>query len=173
MQLRHYWRRQLLAKAPGLIRVAPCDAPAILAMLSNAPRPRLSWLDRLLSFVTTPFKRLGLSGWTETGCEGRGRGSPVRDAQHSSDGFWTIDVALSAFHIGAGGADLSRVLYLRLEVEPATRAHAACEERLVRAGDLLSFGGAVVIDRDADFLEIHPEEDFAVSARASSAPPRS
>ncbi|MEP6801837.1 MAG: hypothetical protein ABJC07_07865, partial [Acidobacteriota bacterium] len=126
MQLTHYWRRQLLAKAPGLFGVTPCDAPGTLAMLSNAPRPRLSWLDRLLSFVTTPFKRLGLSGWTETGCEGRGRGSPVRDAQHSSDGFWTIDVALSAFHIGAGGADLSRPRYLRLEVEPATRAHAAC-----------------------------------------------
>lgn len=173
MKLRHYWRRQLRAESPGLVDVTPCDSPGTLAMLSGEPRPKLSWLDRLLSFVTTPFKRLGLSGWTETGCAGRGRGSPVRDAQHSSDGFWTIDVALSAFHIGAHGADLSRARYLRLEVEPATRAHAACEERLVRAGDLLSFGGAVVIDRDADFLEIHPEEDFAVSARASSAPPRS
>lgn len=133
-------------------------------MLSREPRPRLSWLDRLLSIITTPFKRLGLSGWSETGCVARGRGSPVRDAQRSADGFWTIDVMLSGFQVGGAAADLSRPLFLRLEIEPDTRAHEACEKHRVREGDVLSFGGAVVIDRDADFLEIHPEEDFAVSS---------
>ena len=167
MKVRHYWRRQLLAKAPTLVAVPTCNAPGTLAMLSSEPRPRLSWLDRLLSFLTTPFKRLGLSGWTETGCAGRGRGSPVRDAQHSSDGFWTIDVALFELQIGAASADLLEPRFIRLEVEPDTGAHAVCERRLVREGDRLSFGGAVVIDRDADFLEIHPDEVFAVSGPAS------
>ena len=88
----------------------------------------------------------------------------MRDAQFSTDGFWTIDVALSDFGIGARKADLSRPLFLRLEVEPDTRAHAVCEAREVRKGDAVSFGGAIVIDRDADFLEIHPDADFAVSA---------
>lgn len=153
-----------MATTPARFVAAACDPAHTLSMLSVEPRPRLSWLSRFLSFLTTPFKRLGISGWSETGCEGRGIGSPVRDAQYSTDGFWTIDVALSDFGIGARKADLSRPLFLRLEIEPDTRAHAICEAREVRKGDAVSFGGAVVIDRDADFLEIHPDGEFAVSA---------
>ncbi|HXM77179.1 MAG TPA: hypothetical protein VN971_10410, partial [Thermoanaerobaculia bacterium] len=110
------------------------------------------------------FKRIGISGWEETGCDARGAGSPVRDAQHSTDGFWTIDVSLAEFSIGPLEADLSFPRYLRLEVEPGTRAHAICARARVRQGTLLSFAGAVVIDRDADFLEIHPDREFRIGA---------
>jgi hypothetical protein len=161
----HYWRRRLEAKEPARLVAAACEAVETLSMLSEEPRPRLSWLVRFLSLLTTPFKRLGISGWSETGCDGRGTGSPVRDAQYSTDGFWTIDVALSDFKIGARRADLSSPLFLRLEIEPGTRAHAVCEARDVREGDVVTFAGAIVIDRDADFLEIHPDADFAVASR--------
>ncbi len=161
----HYWRSRLEAEEPARLVAAACEAAQTLSMLSGEPRPRLSWLVRFLSLLTTPFKRLGISGWSETGCDGRGIGSPVRDAQYSTDGFWTIDVTLSDFGIGARRADLSRPLFLRLEIEPGTRAHAVCEAREVREGDVVTFGGAIVIDRDADFLEIHPDADFAVRSR--------
>jgi hypothetical protein len=113
---------------------------------------------RFIAFLTTPFKRIGISGWKETGCAGEGSGSPVRDAQHSTDGFYTIDVALQALKIGAEAAPAGR--YLRLEVEPKTRAHEVCAEALVRQGMLVTFGGAVVIDTDGPFLEIHPDGEF-------------
>ena len=159
---RHYWRRRLASTVGERLAVASCDPSGTIRMLSAAPRPALRWFDRLVSILTTPFKRIGISGWEETGCDARGAGSPVRDAQHSTDGFWTIDVSLFEISIGPLEADLSFPRYLRLEVEPGTPAHAICARARVRQGTLLSFAGAVVIDRDADFLEIHPDEEFRI-----------
>jgi hypothetical protein len=131
-------------------------------MLSRQPQAALSWFDRFIAFLTTPFKRLGISGWKETGCTGTGRGKPVRDAQHSTDGFWTIDVAVDELSIGSTPADTTPQRYLRLEVEPDTAAHEICAATPILAGTHLSFGGAIVIDTDADFLEIHPDQDFRI-----------
>jgi hypothetical protein len=131
-------------------------------MLSRDPQQALSMLARVLAFLTTPFKRLGISGWKETGCGSEGQGTPVRDAQHSTDGFWTIDVRLSEFSVGGSSADLSMPGFLRLEVEPGTAAHEICAARLIEAGIGLEFGGAVVIDEDGPFLEVHPDRDFRV-----------
>jgi hypothetical protein len=167
-RIRHYWRKRLAER--GLRLAAPsCDAARTLAMLSTAPQDALSWFDRAIAFLTTPFKRLGISGWEETGCEGRGAGSPVRDAQHSTDGFWTIDVLLAGFSVAGRPADLSARRYLRLEVEPGTKAHGVCAAAPPKAGSRLEFGGAIVVDRDGPFLEIHPDEDF----REGISPPAS
>ena len=160
--IRHYWRKSLAREAEAAA-IPVCDAAATLAMLSRAPQPALSWLGRALAFLTTPFKRLGISGWKETGCPSAGRGVPVRDAQHSTDGFWTIDVALSALAVGGMPADLSRPGFLRLEVEPGTAAHRVCAARPIGPATPLGFGGAVVIDEDGPFLEVHPDESFAVT----------
>jgi hypothetical protein len=161
---RHYWRRRLTSTVGERLAAVSCDPPGTIRMLSAAPRPALTWFDRLVSILTTPFKRIGISGWEETGCDARAGGSPVRDAQHSTDGFWTIDVSLAEFSIGPLEADLSSPRYLRLEVEPETPAHAICARTPVRQGAILSFAGAVVIDRDADFLEIHPDREFRIGA---------
>lgn len=163
-RVRHYWRKRLSADSERPLAAPPCDAAATLARLSRDPQPTLSWFDRAVAFLTTPFKRLGISGWKETGCAGAGRGAPVRDAQHSTDGFWTVDVALEAFTIGRLAADALAPRYLRLEIEPGTIAHRICAETPPLTGTSLSFGGAIVIDTDADFLEIHPDEDFRIEA---------
>jgi hypothetical protein len=134
-------------------------------MLSNEPQPALSWFSRLVAFLTTPFKFLGISGWKETGCSAQATGRPVRESQHSTDGFWTIDVELSALTIGATPADLAAPRYMRLEVEPETAAHGVCAGRSIGPADSLAFGGAVVIDTDGPFLEVHPEDDFRIVAR--------
>jgi len=160
-RIRHYWRKRLLPEIDR--RAAPrCDPAKTLGMLSPQPQAALSWFDRFIAFVTTPFKRIGISGWQETGCVGNGSGAPVRDAQHSTDGFWTIDVALSDFSVAGVPADGSSVRYLRLEIEPDTAGHEVCATTPPKRGTLLGFGGAIVIDTDADFLEIHPDEDFRI-----------
>jgi hypothetical protein len=162
MRARHYWRRRLKQVAPESIAPAVCDAPGTVGMLSREPQARLSCFDRWIAFLTTPFKRLGISGWKETGCDADATGRPVRDAQHSTDGFWTIDVRLDSFAIGSAAQDPSHANHIRVEVEPDTRAHAVCARTPILEGTLLSFGGAVVIDTDGPFLEVHPEDDFRV-----------
>ncbi|HEY6221945.1 MAG TPA: hypothetical protein VIX13_05355 [Candidatus Eisenbacteria bacterium] len=157
--IRHYWRKSL---APLRIAAPACDPAGTLAMLSREPQTALCLLARALAFLTTPFKRLGISGWRETGCDSEGHGTPVRGAQHSTDGFWTIDVRLSAFTTGGSPADLFAPGFLRLEIEPGTAAHAICAERAIGPGMELEFGGAVVVDEDGPFLEVHPDRQFGI-----------
>ncbi len=167
---KHYWRREVLRRRPERFAPIVCDPSGTAARLSTSPQKPLSWFDRWIAWFTTPFKFCGISGWEETGCEADASGRPVRDAQHSTDGFWTIDVALETFAIGATPADLSRPKFLRLEVEPETRAHAVCVGTRVREGMLLSFGGPVVVDTDGPFLEVHPEDDFAIASAQVPSP---
>ena len=160
MRIRHYWRKHVAEHEPARMRAVTCDAAATVALLSKEPQEALGWFSRFLAFLTTPFKRIGISGWKETGCAGEGSGRPVRDAQHSTDGFYTIDVALQSLTVGAEAAPAGR--YLRLEVEPGTRAHEVCASTPVEQGSVVTFGGALVIDTDGPFLEIHPDETFGV-----------
>jgi len=135
-------------------------------MLSREPQESLGWLARAIAFLATPFKFLGISGWTDTGCHAEASGSPVRDAQHSTDGFWTIDVGLDALRIGGASAEPRR--FLRLEIEPGTRAHEICERSQVVAGAALCFGGPIVVDTDGPFLELHPDAEFEISEISGS-----
>jgi hypothetical protein len=159
---KHYWRKQLREEAPERFAAVACDTKATSAMLSLEPQRALSWFSRWLAFLTTPFKRFGISGWKETGCGARASGRPVRGAQHSTDGFWTVDVALEELAIGTMPVDLSVPRYLRLEVEPNTAAHEVCAGNAIEPSAELAFGGAVVIDTDGPFLEVHPEENFRI-----------
>jgi hypothetical protein len=169
IRAKHYWRREARERRPETFAAIVCDAEGAIAKLSTERQPALSWFGRFIAFLTTPFKFLGISGWQETGCEAQARGRPVRDAQHSTDGFWTIDVALDAFRIGAASADLAKPKFIRLEVEPGTKAHDVCAATQVLEGADLAFGGAVVVDTDGPFLEVHPEDDFQIAGGSSTA----
>ena len=161
MRVRHYWRRRIREARPRLAAGLVCDPAATVGALSLEPRPPLSWLSRWIAVLTTPFKFLGISGWKETGCDARVVGVPVRPAQHSTDGFWTIDVELRLFQIGSVVAVSPR--YLRIEVEPDTFAHEVCSLHPVGPATRLELSGPVVIDSDAGgFLESHPGDDFRI-----------
>src|SRR5260221_12357746 len=112
MRIRHYWRKHIEENEPARVRANVCDAAGTAAMLSKEPQDALGWFSRFVAFLTTPFKRIGISGWKETGCMGEGSGRPVRDAQHSTDGFYTIDVRLERLAVGAQAAPAGRVLRL-------------------------------------------------------------
>ena len=162
MRVRHLWyhRQNRTGWRDAFAAAAPCDPVRTIARLSAVPQPELGWFARAVAWFTTPFKFLGVSGWVDTGCAGSGSGRLVRDAQHSTDGFWTVDVALEEFAIAAFGAPPGR--FLRLEFEPETGAHRVCSERRLSADERIRFGGPVVIDTDGPFLEMHPDGDFAV-----------
>ena len=135
-----------------------CRPSDIVAQLDRLPQPELSWIDRKIGALTTPFKYAGISGWEDTGCTGRIVGVVVRDAAHSSGGLFTIDIRLSSVRIGDQTGAPGR--YLRIEVEPGTKAHRVCRKRRVRQGAVVAASGPVVFDKDGPFLELHPDEDF-------------
>ena len=162
MRIGHLWYHRAARKGgewrAAFLRSRPCDPAATIGRLSTAPQGRLGWFSRWIAILTTPFKFLGVSGWTDTGCSGRGIGTLVREAQHSTDGFWTLDVRLEAFSIGNRKALPGR--FLRIEIEPGTRAHAACEATTLPEDCPVWFGGPILVDTDGPFLEAHPDADF-------------
>src|SRR5262249_53517151 len=137
--MKHYWHHAIARKAPEKLVKPVCDSAGTIAKLSLEPQKALSWFDRALAFLTTPFKFLGISGWKETGCDAGASGGPVRDAQHSTDGFWTIDVALASFSIGGSSPEPAPPRFIRVEVEPDTAAHTVCEARRITVGTDIRF----------------------------------
>jgi hypothetical protein len=137
-----------------------CRPSDIVAQLDRLPQPELSWLDRKIGALTTPFKYAGISGWEDTGCTGRLVGVAVRDAAHSSGGLFTIDVRLSSIRIGDETGLPGR--YLRIEVEPGTKAHHFARKHPIRRGTVVAASGPVVFDEDGPFLELHPDTDFRI-----------
>jgi hypothetical protein len=160
--MKHYWHHAIAREAREKLAKPVCDPDATIGLVSRRPQEPLSWVDRAIAFLTTPFKFLGISGWKETGCNAEASGRLVHDAQHSTDGFWTIDVALESFSIGSTPAGAQPPKFVRVEVEPRTAAHAVCAASQIAAHIEIAFGGPVVIDTDGPFLEVHPDGDFRV-----------
>lgn len=133
-----------------------CNPQWVLTHLGVSAEDRLTFEDRKLGWFTTPFKRLGFGGWVATGCAGEATGRVVRDAQHSTDGFWTIDVDLTGFAIL--DQRLSAHRFVRIEVQPDTPAHTAVEARPPRANEMIRFSGDVLIDthHGDELIEVHP-----------------
>lgn len=142
-----------------------CNAQWVVDQLSLAPQSSLSTFDRLLGFITNPFKEQGISGWVETGCTATAMAVPVRDGQHSTDGFWTIDARLISFNVGAFAAPPDR--FIRIEVRPGTQAHAMVDAHHVTPVDILLLNAPVLIDTDGPFLELHPNQGFQIWDNAS------
>ena len=136
-----------------------CDPSGVIAQLSGSPQEKLHQSSKDVGSLTTPPKREGILGWINTGCRAEAVGVPVRDAAHSTDDFWTIDVELKAIVINGVRAPVARQ-YIRIEVEPVGRAHDFCDHRPITSSDTLQFGGPVLTDTDGPFLEIHPIDDF-------------
>lgn len=166
-----YLSHVLAANDPGLAREIndiigrSCDAPRVFSALSDHSERQLGDLDKNGGILTTPLKRIGISGWTPTGCPGQGQGTLTTDAAHSSDGFWTVDVQLDYVSIGSlEAAPPSR--FLRIELEPNLPAHNYAQSHSLKKGDRVLFGGPVVFDNDLPhrFLEVHPIDLFVKTA---------
>jgi hypothetical protein len=142
--------------------VALCNPDWVINHLGKHPEDRLDPVSRDIGFLTTPLKRLGFGGWVDTGCEATAKGWPVRNAQHSTDGFWTIDVKLEEFTIQnrklAGGVQR----WVRIEVEPNTPAHA---KAAARANTFISVHGHVLIDthHGDELIEVHPFDPITLA----------
>ena len=109
-------------REPGAeARRPPCKPAVTLSRLSTKPQDALKDIDRVSGIATTPVKKAGISGWSDTGCTAEAEGVLVREAAHSTEGFWTVDVRLERFEIDKVQASPGR--FLRIEVAPGTTAH--------------------------------------------------
>lgn len=144
----------------------PSDCATAVAKLRTEPNEPLGLLARWAGWLTTPFKRLGVFGWEDTGCRvERAEGVLVRDGQWSTDGFWTVDVRLSSFTVA--GVVASECRFIRLEIHPGTHAHTIAEATPLTTGTRIVFGGPLLVDHDPPgWLEVHPDTDFAVTPPA-------
>ncbi len=135
--------------------VAVCNGDWVVANLGTHAEDSLDDFDKSVGFLSTPLKRLGISGWVDTGCDASAQGWAVRDAQHSTDGFWTIDVKLAQFTTNGKSLPANQTQFVRIEVEPNTPAHA---KAAVKANQFIRFDGHVLIDthHGEELIEVHP-----------------
>jgi hypothetical protein len=139
-----------------------CRAERTLRRLSRKPEEKLDALDQATGSLTTPFKKVGVSGWKDTGCDAEGVGVAVREAQKSAKDFWTVDVELERLAVGSTTAPPGR--FLRIEIWPGTHGSALLQRTKLGKGTRVAFGGPFLIDEDGPFLEVHPDEDFRILA---------
>lgn len=131
-----------------------------LARLSTKPQDALKDVDKVTAVATTQIKKTGISGWSDTGCTAEAEGVLVREAAHSTEGFWTLDVRLERFAIDKAEASAGR--FVRIEVAPGTKAHEVTSAKTLPEGTRVGFGGPILIDHDGDYLEVHPNATFRV-----------
>ncbi len=146
-------------------RRPPCDAAKEVARFMTVPKPELHKLDRSAGALTTPLKFLstlfdGPNAWEDTGCSVSGIGRPVREGQHSTDGFYTVDVAVIDLVIE--GVRVGPGRFVRLEILPGRPAHESAKRRRPAPADVIRFTGPLVWDKDKDaahprgHMEVHP-----------------
>jgi hypothetical protein len=149
-------------------RRPPCNAAIEIHHFMAVKKDALDSKAKLAGFITTPLKYIstgfdGFAAWRDTGCNASGVGIPVRTAQHSTDGLYTVDVALRSAEVN--GFKVPLPAFVRLEVKPGRPAHASMRERLPQPTDVIRFSGPLVWDKDKDcphhcdgHMEIHPFE---------------
>lgn len=82
---------------------------------------RIPWIHRYLgSLFTTPFKYVGISGWTDYCVEACAVGTVVH-ADRSVDGFYTVDLALDSFAVQGQGTELTKPRFVRAETRGPAR----------------------------------------------------
>lgn len=142
-----------------------CNPQEQINRLMSVPKKTLSDFDRMAGMVSTTGKYLISifdmgSGWEPTGCDAVGVGRPIRDAQNSSDGIWTVDVAIAKLQVGDKFAPTGR--YIRLELLPGRDSSRSAAAHPPGPNDLIGFKGPLVWDKDTDgdhphgHMEMHP-----------------
>jgi hypothetical protein len=142
---------------------ALCAADWVIGKLGKNAEAKLDALDVGPGFLTTPLKRLGFGGWVDTGCRARAEGWVVRNAQWSTDKFYTIDLKLRSFVIGDRQLkpELAGKRFVRLEIEPGTPAHKSAN---ARTNQIIRVEGIVLVDthHGDELIEIHPHNPIVV-----------
>ncbi len=137
----------------------------IASVLRAEANPPLDILARSTGIVTTYLgKMLGVQGWRNYHILAKVDGTVVHAAS-SSDGFYTIDIAVSHIVVGGSPVYLGHHSYIRIEVKPWVRGGAPLP---VFQDSELCISGALMWDGDG-FLEVHPQKAADIVRRSCDA----
>ena len=120
--------------------------------LEQSVNGKVGGFSRAAGFFFTPFKRLGIMGWSDLGYDGEITGL-VKQTAKSTDQFYTVDMKLESLQIDGRNIPLTGDRYLRAEI-------CLCEVKLTESdrpqvGEKVWMRGRMVWDGDG-FVEIHP-----------------
>lgn len=144
----------------ALVDVRTCAVNPKALGLQRQHRP-LNLLDRISALLTTPFKYLGILGWTDLEAGAEVWGNVMHDPAWSTDGFTTVDVAIAKLDVVVGHARCTYArhavvepeAWIRIEIKPWVLFPPHVD---LKAGDAVRIRGRLRVDHGA-FYEIHPE----------------
>lgn len=126
----------------------------IASALRAQPNPPLNILARTTGvFTTYCAKMLGIQGWRNYHVRVVADGAVVQTAS-STDGFYTIDIAVKHLVVDGEPVKIEHQRYIRAEVKPWVRSGASLP---VSKGDDVCVSGSLMWDGDG-FLEVHPRK---------------
>ena len=155
----HYTTRQFIGvEAPEIN-----SAEDVVCHLRTHPNPEVNTIAAITGFVTTPFKCIGIFGWTDYHMQAEAYGEVVYD-RLSSDRLFTVDMKLEKLLVNGHQLDLSKEYFIRVEVYLG-KVKVSRADRCLKHPRIM-VRGRLVWDGDGH-LEIHPEndQDFCVIAR--------
>lgn len=116
--------------------------------------PPLSWYAGLFGALTTPFKRLGVYGWSDTNFVAVATGE-VEHASESTDRFLTVDMQLHSLIVNSTLLPLRKPKFIRAEICLADVK--LDEDRKPKPKQEVKIAGRLMWDGDG-FLEVHPRD---------------
>jgi hypothetical protein len=148
------------ARAEGISCWMRCHRPPkiqsandVAQVLRPSPNPPVKFLARSAGILTTYLgKMLGIQGWRDYHLPANVRGTVVQ-AVGSSDGLYTIDLAIKQLTVDGRVVQLQRASFVRVEVLPFVRIGAPLP---VCKDDEIRVSGELMWDADG-FLEVHPK----------------
>jgi hypothetical protein len=126
----------------------------IAANLRRQAIPPVKPAGTRIAFFTTPFKRIGIFGWSDLGYDGAVIGR-VKQTSLSSDKFYTVDMQVKELQIDGRPMPLNGDRYLRAEI--CTCQVTLSDANRPSTNDTVWIYGRLVWDGDG-FIEIHPRK---------------
>ncbi len=155
----HYAHRQLILFGQRAPVIAGPDVAMIQEKLLAAPAPRVNLPTVITAFATTPFKCLGLQGWTDFEMGATASGIVVQHRE-ASDRFVTVDLELRTLEVDGMRIPLPERRYIRVEIY---RGRVPIESAMFRnQSGAIRVRGKFVWDSDGWF-EIHPQTLLDIS----------
>lgn len=159
----HYSNCQIIGAKPCQIS----KPSQVEFCLDHQPSKPVGFVAAITGCVTTPFKCIGIFGWTDYGYNAEATGKVVQ-ARLSSDRFFTVDLMLKHLNVGNAAVSEACCRFIRAEVYQGNTPVPKGVRDLSAPTVLIR--GKLVWDGDG-YLEIHPERagDYRViSSRANN-----
>ena len=157
-----YCNHQVIGAKPCPI-LHPVDAKYCLPKKPDKP---IGFIAVATGCLTTPFKAVGISGWTDYGYQAEAIGRVVQ-SRLSSDRFFTVDIALERLVIDRTQLRKVSGRFIRAEIFQGQAPVPANIRALI--GPVVFIRGKLAWDGDGQgHLEIHPEHacDYRVVSKS-------